>query len=237
MFPIGELDRVTAVIGERGTGKSTWAALDARVFQRETGGFVIAHSPRGQIGQAADVRMHNTVKRAARAMRREPGFIHVVTDDAPEDVIDYARDLAFASRKKAFRSAYPLRRFQANRPAPPGLRAPPVLAIIDEGTALRRGMSNAEIEELQRFLTSARHEHVAVTLLSQAPTARSWTFQEQASRFRVFRYLHEWGLNAIRAAAVPQEHLQSIRDLPKFSYFRLDKDTPAHARFERLPSP
>jgi hypothetical protein len=234
MMEIGTLDRVTAVIGERGTGKSTWAALDARVFQRETGGFVVVHSPRGQIGVAPDVRMHNTVSKAARAMRRDPGAIHVVTDDDPEDVLEYARDLAFASRKKAHKDAGV--KWHDNRPAPKGLKAPPVLAVIDEGTALRRGMTNAEIEDLQRFLTSARHEHVAVTLLSQAPTARSWTFQEQASRFRIFRYLHEWGLNAIRAAAVPQEHLQRIRDLPKFSYFRLDKENPSQADFERLPT-
>ncbi len=233
MIEIGTLDRVTAVIGERGTGKSTWAALDARVFQRETGGFVICHSPKGQIGRAPDVMMHNTVKRAARGIRREPGYIHVVTDDDPEDVLDYARDLAYAARKKAHRDADV--KWIPNRPAPKGLKAPPVLAIIDEGTALRRGMSNAEIEDLQRFLTSARHEHVAVTLLSQAPTARSWTFQEQASRFRIFRYLHEWGLNAIRAAAVPQEHLQRIRDLDRFKYFRFDKLAPRDCRFEKLP--
>lgn len=235
MIEIGTLDRVTAVIGERGTGKSTWAALDARVFQRETGGFVIAHSPRGQIGAAPDVKFHNTVRRAARGMKWDPGSIHVVTDDAPEDVLDFARDLAFASRKRAHRDAG--KRWRDNRPAPPGLVAPPVLAIIDEGTALRRGMSNSEIEELQRFLTSARHEHVAVTMLSQAPTARSWTFQEQASRFRIFRYIHEWGLNAIRAAAVPKEHLEAIRAQPRFSYFRLDKAAPERAHFEILPSP
>ncbi len=235
MQEIGTLDRVTAVIGERGMGKSTWAYLDARVFQRETGGFVIIHSPRGQIGRAPDVVMHNSVKRAARGLRREPGLIHVVTDDSPEDVLEFARDLAHASRKKAHKDAGV--RWHDNRPAPKGLRAPPVLAVIDEGTALRRGMTNEEIEELQRFLTSARHEHVAVTMLSQAPNARSWTFQEQASRFRIFRYMHEWGLNAIRAAAIPQEYLEEIRELPKYRYFRLDKEFPAKARFERLPNP
>jgi hypothetical protein len=235
MIEIGSLDRVTAVIGERGTGKSTWAMLDARAFQRETGGFVIVHSPRGQVGRAPDIVMHDTVKKAARGMRRDPGKIHVVTDDSPEDVIEFARALALASRKRAHRDAWV--KWNENRPAPPGLRAPPALAVIDEGTALKRGLSSAEIEELQRFLTSARHEHVAVTLLSQAPTARSWAFQEQASRFRVFRYMHEWGLNAIRAAAVPQEHLERIRELPKFHYFRLDKDNPAAAKFERLPDP
>lgn len=235
MIEIGTLDRVTAVIGERGTGKSTWAALDARVFQRDLGGVVIAHSPRGQIGRAADVRMHNTVRKAARGIRHDPGAIHVVTDDPPELVIEFARDLALAYRKRAHWDAR--RWFRDNRPAPAGLKATPVLAIIDEGTALARGMSNAEIEELQRFLTSARHEHVAVTLLSQAPTARSWTFQEQASRFRVFRYMHEWGLNALRAAAVPQEELDAIRHQDRFTYFRLDKADPDGARFESLPGP
>ncbi len=233
MFPIGDLDRVTSVIGERRMGKSTWSMLDARVFQRETGGFVLAHSPRGQIGAAGDVKMHNTVKKAAKGLKADPGLIHVVTDDSPEAVLDYGRDLAYAARKRAHREAGI--RFRPNRPAPSGLRAPPVLVIIDEGTALSRGMSNEQIEDLQRFLTSARHEHVAVTFLSQAPTARSWTYLEQSNRFRVFRYLHEWGLNAVRAAAIPQESLDQIRELPPFEYFRFDKERPHAARFERLP--
>jgi hypothetical protein len=233
MIEIGALDRVTAVIGERGVGKSTWTKLDARAFQRETGGFVVGHSPRGYIGADADVKMHNTVAKMTRGLRREPGYIHIVTDDPPELVIEFGRGLALASRKRAHRDANV--KFRENRPAPPGLLAPPVLILIDEGTHLKRGMSSAEIEELQKFLTGARHEHVGMTLLSQAPTTRSWTFQEQANRFRVFRYLHEWGLNAMRAAAIPQEHLQAIRDLPKFRYFRFDKDAPHAARFEKLP--
>ena len=57
MIEIGSMDRVTAVVGEKKMGKSTWAALDARVFQRETGGYVLVHSPRGQIGAAPDVAM------------------------------------------------------------------------------------------------------------------------------------------------------------------------------------
>lgn len=235
MIEIGTLDRLTAVIGERGTGKSTWALLDARAFQRETGGFVIAHSPRGQIGRADDVKMHDTVRKAARGLRWDPGSIHVVTDDSPEAVIDFARDLAFASRKAAHQREN--HRFRPNRPAPKGLRAPPTLAIIDEGTHLKRGMTNIEIEDLQRMLTSARHDHFALTMLIQSPSARSWAFQEQASRFRVFRYMHEWGLNAIRAAAVPQEWIEGIRNLKKYSYFRMDKSDPEAARFERLPDP
>lgn len=235
MIEVGKLDRVTAVIGERGVGKSTWAMLDARAFQRETGGVVLVHSPRGQVGRASDVRMHDTTAKAMKALRWDPGSIHVVTDDSPESVVDATRDLALAFRRRAHKDAG--EKFRENRPAPLGLKAPPALAIIDEGTHLKRGMTNGEIEDLQKFLTSARHEHVAVTLLSQAPSARSWTYQEQASRFRVFRYMHEWGLNSIRAAAVPKDAIDRIRDLPKFKYFRLDKDAPDRARFELLPPP
>lgn len=237
MIEVGSMDRLTVVIGEKGTGKSTWTKLDARVFQRQTGGWVIGHSPRGQIGVASDIVLHDTVKKLARGLKRDPGRIHIVTDDSPEDVLEYGKALALASRKRAFKEMYPFKKFRPNRPAPTGMKAPPVLVIVDEGTHVSGDLSKEGKADLQRFLTSLRHEHLAITFLSQAPTARSWTYQEQASGFRVFRYMHEWGLNSIRAAAIPKDRLDEIRELPDFQYFRLDKKNPRAAGFEKLPPP
>ncbi len=236
MIEIGTVDRITALIGERGVGKSTLAKYDALAFQQDTGGFVIGHSPKGYIGQEPYIQFHDSLASMEKGLRRKPELMHIVASGAgPEEVTQYGRALARAMRRQAhIRNGI---RFKENRPAPKGLAATPVLIIIDEGTQLKKGMSNAEKQELEVMLTGSRHEHIAHTMLIQAPTARSWTYQEQANRFRVFRYMHEWGLNAIRAAAIPQDMLERIRNLKRFEYFHFDKDSPETAHFARLPNP
>ncbi len=235
MIEIGTLDRVTSVIGERGTGKSTYAKIDSRAFQREVGGLVIGHSPNGQIGRDPDIQFHDSIEKLDKALRKRPDLQHyLASGGTPEDVVLYGRRLAEAIRRDAHKRAK--ERFSTNRPAPKGLLATPVLIVVDEGTHTNTA-STASQRILEKFLTSARHEHVSFTQLIQAPTARSWTVQEQTTRFRVFRYYHEWGTNAVRAAGVPKEAMARVRDLEKFEYFHFDKDDPKGAGFRRLPDP
>ena len=236
MLEIGKLDRITAIIGERGTGKSTLAKYDARAFQRDTGGVVVGHSPNGQIGADRDIEFHDSLRAMERALRRAPEKMQIVASGAaPEEVIAYGSSLATALRRKAHERAG--LKFKPHRPAPRGLYATPVMVVIDEGSELSKASTKADEEWLERILMSARHNHLALSWQIQAPTARNWVLQEQASHFRVFRYMHEWGLNAIRAAAIPKEQLSTIRDLPNFRYFHFDKIAPRSARFRALPVP
>lgn len=244
MIEIGTLDRITPIIGERGTGKSTLAKIDALEFQRSTGGLVLGHSPNGQIGHESYIDFHDSFRSLEKGLRKRPGQMHFLADGgSPEEVIDYARALSLALRRKGHESADV--KFNPKRPAPPSVMAAPVLVIIDEGThtdqskRLRKEqdseITTADLRELEKFLTSARHENVALTFLIQAPTARSWVYMEQGNRFRVFRYMHEWGLNSVRAAAIPKEAMAQIRKLPKFCYYHFDKDNPERAGFRKLP--
>lgn len=232
---VGKLDRITVILGERGTGKSTLAWLDARGFQAEFGGYVIGHSPNGQIGQRDDVTFHDSVKKLAAGLRRHPERQHYVVKGPAEDLIIFGDALALGIRKRAFQRAHPLKRWREDRPMPEGIVAPPVLIIIDEGVAMARHPSNTESERLERFLTSARHKHVGFTWLSQAPTARQWVILEQANRFRIFRYTHEWGGNAIRAAGLDKDALQVVKTMPNFMYYHHDKSDPGGAYFTELP--
>lgn len=242
MIEVGSLDRITVIIGERGMGKSTYALMDARRFQAETGGYVIGHSPNGQIGAASDVTFHDDLRRLSRGLKRHPERIHVVTRDKPEDVLRYGEGLALSIRKRAYnrerdRTHGALPKWRADRPAPKGLLAPPVLVIVDEGVAMRRNPTHDELAELERLLTSARHNHFALTWSSQAPTSRQWVLLEQASSIRVFRYTHEYGANALRAAGIHKEIVPDLRDLPRFTWYHFDKMDPKSARFYKLPPP
>jgi hypothetical protein len=247
MIEIGTLDRITDIIGERGMGKSTLAINDARDFKRETGGYVIGHSPNGQIGWEDDIRFYDSLEDLDKGLREEPSAMHfIATGATPEQVIDYGRALALALRRHGHKLAK--KKFNPNRPAQPGVLAAPVLIIVDEGThtdqstRLRKKeedapLTTAELKELEKFLTSARHEHVALTFLIQAPTSRGWVYLEQGNIFYVFRYTHEWGANAVRAAGIPKEEISKIRTLERFRYFEYTKMYPDDARYKWLPAP
>lgn len=247
MIEVDTLDRITAVIGERGMGKSLFAKADARAFQFECGGYVIGHSPKGYIGADPDVSFYDSIRALDRGLRRHPERLHFIASGAsPENVIDYGRLLAEQSVRSAHRREGI--RYLPNRPPPRGLLATPVLIIIDEGThsdqrkEFRKQDPDPKTvaidKQLERFLTGARHEHVALTWLIQAPTRRSWLYQEQANRFRVFRYLHEWGANAIRAAtSIDSATVERIRTLPRFHHFVFDKEEPQRAHFASIPPP
>jgi hypothetical protein len=241
---IGSVDRITSVVGERGTGKSTYAIHDAREFRNATGAIVIGHSPNGQIGAQTDIVFHDSLRSLDTGKTRSPEKMHFIASGAsPEEVIAFGRSLSLIMRRAAVTNAG--HRFQPNRPAPPGIFARPVLIVVDEGTHLAKRVQFASRtaaleakrdsdEEMEQFLTSARHEHIAFTMLIQAPTRRSWIFQEQSNRFRVFRYTHEWGSNALRAAGIPKEELDSVRSLERFHYLAWDKESPTDYRWGKV---
>jgi hypothetical protein len=247
MVEIGSLDRITNIIGERGMGKSTKAINDAREFQRETGGFVIGHSPNGQIGWEDDIIFYDSIEELEEGLRKQPHMMHFIAHGAtPEQVIDFADALSLALRKQGHKKAK--KPFHPHRPAQPGVMAAPVLVIVDEGThtdqstRLRKKEADepltvAELKELEKFLTSARHKNIALTFLIQAPTSRGWVYLEQGNIFYVFRYSHEWGANAVRAAGIPKEEIPVIRTLERFRYLEFYKMYPLDARYRDLPLP
>ena len=244
MIPVGSLDRITVIVGERGMGKSTFLSkVDIPDFRHETGGYVIGHSTNGQIGAAPNIVFHDDLKRLSRGLRKEPGKAHFVARGKPEDVLRYALAMSESIRKRAherfraseFRAGRLVPKFRPDRPAPKGLMAPPVLVVIDEGMAMRRNPTQAELQELEELLTSARHNHVAVTWSSQSPSLRQWVLLEQANRQRVFRYVHEYGANALRAGGVHKDVIPALRELPQFTYYAYDKRTPHAAGFHALP--
>lgn len=239
MIAIGSLDWIETIVGERGMGKSTLAIMEARRFQKETGGYVIGHSPNGQIGQVRDVKFYDRIDGwfgLQRGLRRRPEMMHFLTTGNAEQILDFADGLAFATRKAAHRREGV--KFRENRPAPKGLKAPPVMVVIDEGTSLKRNPTNEELERLERRLVNARHNHLGLIWSTQAPNSRQWLLLEQSSKIRLFRYSHEWGANGLRAAGIEKDvALNQIKNLDRFEYFAMDKANLDEGEFRVLDGP
>jgi hypothetical protein len=227
MIRIGSLDRLTAVIGRRGVGKSEYLIRDANEFRREArGGYIIGHSPGARLPSTlhdgtpgvGKRNWHDSIKSLERGLSRDPNGIHIVTTGDPEDVIDFGRGLSKALRRKAIeRAGWVAGPNWENRPLPdPKIEAEPVLVLVDEGVALKEMFSKEDLKRWKVLLTGLRHENLAITWGIQSPTAKNWVLIEQSNRLVAFNYQHEWGLNAVRAWGVPQEDLQTIRNLQPF---------------------
>lgn len=224
---IGSIDRITAVLGLRGVGKSTFAVADTLEFNREVGGaYMIGHSPGARLpmklpdGRVSPITWHDDISSLEKGLRRNTDRMHILVTGEPEEVIDFGRRLSLSLRRTAVRQAG--HKFKENRPIPDGVKAPPIIILVDEGTAMREQMTREEKRQWKIFLTGARHEHIALTWLIQSPTAKNWILMEQSNRIVTFRYVHEWGLNAIRAAGVDKDDLTSIRELPDFEHFEFE---------------
>lgn len=240
MIEIGSLDRITVMVGEKGVGKSTLAKQDAADFQRDAGALVIGHSPNGQIGYGPEIEFASSMRELEKGIRRRPEKQWFMTGGDPQEVIDYGVALSTALRKKAHgrtNDRLPFlqrKRWREDRPPPFPIDATPVLVVIDEGTSMRRHPTDEEIQGMEQLLTSTRHKHLAMTFLTQAPTKRLWLIMEQATRFRLFRYSHQWGGNAIRASGIPQAVVEKLPTLPNFTYYASEKIDPESGRWERL---
>lgn len=226
------VDRLVALLGAKGFGKSWHLVEDSIQFRSEYGGYTIAHSPTARLPERlgtvdARITWHDSIRslEGGRGISRNPDRLHVVVGGDPEPVIEYARNLATAIRRRAVERAGYI--WNPKRPIPQDpndaskkISAPPVYIGIDEGTALRQlPKGSDELREWQVFLTGLRHEHIALTWAIQSPSARNWILLEQASEVRAFRYQHEWGLNAVRARAphlFSADELEAIATLPKY---------------------
>ena len=222
---IGKLDEIHAIFGVRGSGKSTFMVMLSHELRTHYGGYFIGHSPGARLptklpdGKDSLISWHDSIKGMERGLQRTPERIHIMVDGDPEEVVEYGRAIAHATRKRAVEKAG--FRFRDNRPVPPGVMAEPTFVLIDEGVLIddaQKGNIRKVDKEWERFLTGARHEHVGLLWGIQRPTSKNWALTEQATQIHVFHYSHEWGLNSLRAAGVPREEIAKISSLPKYQH-------------------
>lgn len=245
---VGELNVLEASIGKKGMGKSTHQAARAWKLQEETGGYVIGHSlgarlperlPKELGGASLPITYHQSIEALDRGLRRHPKRWHVLAPLLPEeggpeepdtadDLMRYSIRLSRAIREAAYRRAHPMGSLLGVKKDARflGLRAPPVIVILDEGIAAGGAATGqAATGDTNRwflsYIYSLRHYHVALFYAIQEPTSRSWRVLESATTTYVFRLDHEWAINAIRAAGASAEQAEQVRTLKPYQYITL----------------
>ena len=259
---IGDVNILEVSIGARGSGKSTAQAARALELQRELGAYVIGHSlgrrlpreiPAGSdlpfAGSRLPLAYHASIEQLDRGLRKAPASFHVLAPaltaeggppaderDTADDLIQYVIRLSAGIRRRAWEQANPWRRFDPNRADYTGLRAPPVILIVDEGIAVEAADRNARRDDrwFHEFLYSLRHLHVGMLWAIQEPSARSWKIIEAATECHVYQVRHEWALQALRSAGAGADGIEQIRQLDLYECYTIHGGA---RRRERVPAP
>lgn len=247
---VGDFNVLEASIGQRGMGKSTHQALRALELQRATGAYVIGHSlgrrlpeqlPREMGGAQLPIEYHSTIEKLDQALRRRPHKWHVLSPKLPEeggppdpptadDLMHYSMRLSKAIRDEAWLKEHPLRRLTGvpDQAKFTGLRAPPIVLILDEGIAVDAASTGESATGKNKwflsYVYSLRHNHIALLYAIQEPTSRSWRVLESATVIHCFRLRHEWAINAMRAAGADPDQATLLRRLKPYERISLHAD-------------
>ncbi len=243
----GTVDGLEIFLGARGSGKSVAACGRARELAAEFGGaYIIGHSigqrmpatlPASLGGGTLPITYHRSVAELYRGLRSKPERWHIVAppledeDKRPElarssadDVFRFAVRFSQSIRDQAWIDAHPLRgAFGVPAKATyTGLRAPPIIVVIDEGVAVAGASGGARgkgesTDWFREVLISLRHLHVVVLYCAQGATMKSWHLLEQATAIHVYQTTHQYALTALQAAGATTEELAEIRRLPLYS--------------------
>jgi hypothetical protein len=249
LYPkIGEWNHLEASIGARGMGKSTHQCYRAmQLASQANGAYVIGHSFGARLpthlpdelgGHELPITYHTTTKKLEKGLRDHPerwhilappmaGDGHKVDPDAPPETADtllqFAMRLSLEVRKRAWKAAHPWGWWKANVNYT-DVRAPPIIIIIDEGIAIDAASTTRKEQNkwFLQFIYSIRHLHIGMLYAIQNSNARSWQILEQSSAIHVFRIVHQWALNAFRAAGATDDEIQRIQRLPKYQHITLE---------------
>jgi hypothetical protein len=250
---IGQFNFLEALVGARGSGKSTYACQRALELQRQTGAYVIGHSigqrmprslpPSVYGGMSLPLEYHRSTTALDRGLRRHPERWHVVgpplaeEDPTPnlerssaDDVLRYAIRLSYSLREQAWLRAHPFRLWMPKKGVNfDGLRSPPIIVVIDEGIAVTGAAGGARAKGastdwFNELLISLRHLHIGIIYSIQSATLRSWHLLEQATAIHVYQIRHQWAINAIQAAGASEDEIARIETLPRFERVTLSPE-------------
>ena len=255
---IGDVDDLEVLLGQRGTGKTTYMEFRARQLQRKYGGaYVIGHSlgrrlakklPPELGGHDLPIAYYPTIKKLAEGLRSHPERWHILAPptelEAPagyydrneretaDDLIAFGVRLSTSLRLRAYKKAHPLSFARdISKLDLTGLPCTPIILLVDEGVAVE-GAGKSQTKEEQRafkeWLFSLRHLHTALLWSIQDPTARGWNIMGQATWIRVFHVQHEYALQAIRAAGADEDQLDAIEQ--QYAYEHVDIRVSARKR-------
>lgn len=252
LYPkIGEWNVLEASVGARGMGKSTHQCHRAyELVGVANGAYVIGHSLGSRLpeklppelgGVTLPIRYYPTIERLERGLHRWPGDWHILSppvagdgqrlDAEPEtadDLLQFSVRLSVQVRRRAFEQAHPLRPWRPSSSKTLGLRAPPILVLVDEGIAVEAASTGQRSREADRwfleYLYSLRHWHIGLLYSIQDATARSWRVLEQATRIHCFRVRHQWHLQALEAAGASREQAAEIRALRRYEHVTIESE-------------
>jgi hypothetical protein len=199
----GDFNLAVGVIGNVGTGKSTWAITRALELQRTIPCYVLAHDAGYRLparlpdGAPTGITRHETIEAVRAAMKTKPGGVHALATDDAAPVLDLAVEIAAKSMQSS-----------KHRRCPPVVVLIDEIVLLDDATPYRLGTA------LKKVLARRRHLHVGIIWTCQSAHLVHYQMMTLSTEMVLFRQrdqrdltrLNNGGIEAAYTAQLPALH-------------------------------
>lgn len=193
---VGSWNHLIVILGQPGTGKSTYAVKRIKQLGRDGPAYMLAHDPGWRLPDDATLERHADVGSAAIGLAKAPGNIHALTVADGDSVVAFATQCAKAS----------IDRGQGN----------PVAVLIDEGVATKGISPHRLSPQMAEFVATRRWLNTGMIVTAQSPLLVHYQMLGLSTEIVMFRLIDERGLRRLETIGVPPNILSSVRKLPNY---------------------
>jgi hypothetical protein len=194
----GSFNHLIIVLGQPGTGKSTYAFKRAKQFI-STPAYVIAHDPGWRLPEDASLVRHRTFNEAAIGLGKLPSKVHALSTSEGEDVVGWGIEVAQASANQSKTG-----------------NGCPVVVLLDEGVGTS-GINPYRLSPRMRdFVATRRHHNVGLIVTAQSPLLMHYQLLGLSTEIVMFRLIDERGLARLETIGVPRNLLDAVKRLPNY---------------------
>lgn len=189
-------NHLIVVLGQPGTGKSTYALKRAKQLGREGPAYLLAHDPGWRLPEDSALMRHTTFGEAAAGLAKFPSSVHALSVSEGESVLEFGIGCARTSAKTN--------------------HGCPVVVLLDEGVGTSGINPHRLSPRMRDFVATRRHHNVGMIVTAQSPMLMHYQMLGLSTEIVMFRLIDDRGLRRLETVGVPDNILAAVKRLPNF---------------------
>ncbi len=195
----GSWNHLIVILGQPGTGKSTYALKKLMELCAQGPAYGLAHDPGWRLPDNPRLERHSTFGEVATGLARNPGHMHAVSVADGDAVVKFGIECA-----------------QHSKTATGANGGFPVMVLLDEGVATK-GINPYRLSpQMADFVATRRHHNVGMIVTMQSPSLGHYQLLGLSTEIVMFRLIDERGLKRLETVGVPRKMLEDVKRLPNY---------------------